>query len=210
MTAENPEELLKPYGVSRESLAQLETYVSLLLTWQQRINLIGPSTVDTVWSRHILDAVQLIPLLPKNTKVIADLGSGAGIPGLILAISGGYEVHLYESNGKKAAFLAEAIRQTGANAHVHQIRLEQLAMTAALPKADVIVARALAPLDQLLRYSEPFFKWGARAYFHKGQDLEAELTSATKYWRIKLDMHPSHSDSRGVIVEVKEAVRVRA
>jgi len=200
--------LLDQYGVSRESSESLEKYVELLLAWQKRINLIGPSTVHTVWTRHILDAVQLIPLLPSGTSCIADLGSGAGIPGLVVAIAMSIKAHLYESNGKKIAFLKEAIRRTHAGAEVHQVRLESLANQNHVPVVDAVTARALAPLHVLLDYAAPFMARGARAYFHKGQDIEQELTEATKYWRIQSVRHASRTDSRGVILEVTEAIRV--
>ena len=208
MTSAGHETLLRAYNVSRESLHGLETYVSLLITWQRPINLIGSSTIDTVWTRHIADAVQLLPLLPPQTTILADLGSGGGIPGLVLALAGGFHVHLYESNGKKVAFLREAIRKTGASAEVHQVRLETLQNEKSLPKVDAVTARALAPLNDLLVYAAPFMANGAPAFFHKGQDIDAELTQATKYWKLHAIKHPSHTDSRGVILEVTEAVRV--
>ena len=200
--------LLAPFGVSRESFERLRQYVELLLSWQQRINLIGPSTVDTIWERHILDSVQLLPLFSESPKTIAELGSGAGLPGLVVAIAGNYEAHLYESNGKKAAFLREAIRLTGARAHVHVVRLETLASIKVLPVVDFVVARALAPLPLLLDFAEPFLTKGARALFHKGQDVDIELTAATKYWKLNFSKHTSICDSRGVILEIKEANRV--
>ena len=209
MPADIPVDQLAAFNVSRESLEKLRVYVSLLLQWQRRINLIGPSTTETIWNRHILDAVQLLPLLSGRVRSIADLGSGAGIPGLVLSLAGNLEAHLFESNGKKAAFLREAIRQTGAEAHVHQVRLESLLKATGVPHVDAVLARALAPLTQSLEYAQPFISKGARAYFHKGQDIEAELTEATKYWRLSYTRHPSHTDSRGVILEVLEAVRVR-
>ena len=208
MQGANPEALLKPYGVSRESLDRLQAYVALLESWQRRINLIGPSTTGAIWTRHILDAVQLLPLIPPGTKAIADLGAGAGIPGLILAIAGGYEAHLYESNGKKAAFLGEAIRKTAYTAVVHPVRIETLANGRDLPDVQVVVARALAPLDQLLGHAAAFLDRGAIGLFHKGQDIDAELTKATKSWKINYTKHPSVTDSGGVILEVKEAIRV--
>jgi 16S rRNA (guanine527-N7)-methyltransferase len=201
-------QLLEPYNVSRESLAGLEVYVETLLTWQRRINLIGPSTVESVWTRHILDAIQLLPLLPKGTQAIAELGSGAGIPGLVLAIAADLEAHLYESNAKKAAFLREAIRKTGIKAQVHNVRLETLKGQTDLPSAQCLVARALAPLPLLLDYAEPFLSQGATGLFHKGQDVDLELTEATKYWTLTVLKHQSICDSRGVILEVKEAKRV--
>ena len=208
MDSSDSETLLQRFNVSRESQDRLQRYVNVLLHWQNHINLIGPSTVAAVWQRHILDSLQLLPLLPAGTKTIAELGSGAGIPGLVLAIAAKLEAHLYESNGKKAAFLRQAARQAGAAAHVHAVRLESLKGQRDLPKADVVVARALAPLPVLLDYAEPFLSRGAVALFHKGQDVDAELTEATKCWRIKFLRHPSLCDSRGVILEIREAVRV--
>jgi 16S rRNA (guanine527-N7)-methyltransferase len=199
---------LDKLSVSRESRHRLEVYVELLLSWQRRINLIGPATAGAVWERHILDSLQLLPLLPEGTSVIAELGSGAGIPGLVLAIAADLEVHLYESNGKKAAFLREAARRTGARAHVHAVRLESLAGDQDLPKVDCVVARALAPLPLLLAYAEPFLSRGAIGLFHKGQDVDAELTEATKCWKINFTKHASQCDSRGVILRIHEATRV--
>ena len=210
MSSENDRaaELAERYNVSRESLARLRKYVELLRTWQRRINLIGPATIDTIWERHIHDSLQLLPLLPKGTTAIAELGSGAGIPGLIVAIAANLEAHLYDSNSKKSAFLREAIRMTGANATVHNIRLEALKTEAHLPAVQCVLARALAPLPLLLDYAEPFLRTGATGLFHKGQDVELELTEATKYWRLQLSKHQSAVDSRGVILDVKEAARV--
>jgi 16S rRNA (guanine527-N7)-methyltransferase len=200
--------ILDRFDVSRESRPRLELYVDLLLTWQKRINLIGPATAGVVWERHILDSLQLLPLLPKGTRTIAELGSGAGIPGLVVAIAADLDVHLYESNGKKAAFLREAARRTGTRAHVHMVRLETLRTEQALPTVDCVLARALAPLPLLLDYAEPFLARGAVGLFHKGQDIDAELTEATKYWKLNVTKHMSLCDSRGVILEVHEAIRV--
>ena len=196
------------FNVSRESRVKLEVYVDLLLAWQKRINLIGPATANVVWERHILDALQLLPLLPKGTRLIAELGSGAGIPGLVIAIAAELEAHLYESNGKKAAFLREAARQTNTMAHIHMVRLETLRTEPNVPIVDCVVARALAPLPLLLDYAEPFLARGAVGLFHKGQDIDVELTEATKYWKMRITKHASLCDSRGVILEIHEATRV--
>lgn len=199
---------LERLNVSRESLQRLELYAATLIHWQKRINLIGPSTVENIWLRHILDGAQLLPLLPPTPARIADLGSGAGIPGLVLSLAGGHHVDLYESNGKKIAFLNEVIRQTGCPARTMQTRIEALAQTPLKQPAEFVTARALAPLSQLLDYASPFLAAGARALFHKGQDVDAELTEATKYWKIKSRKHPSLTDSKSVILEIEEAVRV--
>lgn len=206
--ADRADELAAQYNVSRESLSALRLYVDLLLTWQRRINLIGPATIESIWERHIHDSLQVLPLIPKGTTAIAELGSGAGIPGLIVAIAGRYEAHLYDSNSKKSAFLREAIRQTGIRAQVHTQRLEKIKTDPHLPKVQCVLARALAPLPLLLDYAEPFLKAGAIGLFHKGQDVDLELTEATKYWTLNVSKHPSAVDSRGVILEVREATRV--
>ena len=197
------DEVLQKLNVSRESLIRLETYVELLLAWQEKINLIGPSTVENVWGRHVLDGLQLLPYLQDRAGAVADLGSGAGIPGLMIALGGDLRVELYESNGKKVAFLREAIRQTKANAEVHQIRLETLEdhLPAKLPR--YVTARALAPLGQLLNLAQPFLSRGASGFFHKGQDVDSELTEATKNWKIGAIKHPSMTDSRACILEVE-------
>lgn len=208
-TGSGRQAILDRFGVSRESGERLDLYASLLVTWQARINLIGPSTRDDIWTRHIADALQLLALLPRDLERLADLGSGAGIPGLVLAIARPIEAHLFESNLKKGAFLREAARQTGAKAHIHAIRIEQAAAEAARLKAGAVTARALAPLPRLLDYAAPFLENGAIGYFHKGQDVDAELTEATKSWKLQIEKHPSTTDSRGVILVVKEAHRVR-
>ena len=203
------DEVLARLNVSRESLGKIEAYVELLTTWQTRINLIGPSTVETVWQRHVLDGLQLLPLMHAKTEAVADLGSGAGIPGLILALGGKLRVDLYESNGKKVAFMREAIRLTGATAQVHQIRLETL--EAHLPEImpDYVTARALAPLAKLLSLAEPLLKRGAIGLFHKGQDVDSEVNEATKLWKMgAIIRHASMTDSDGTILEVKEITRV--
>jgi 16S rRNA (guanine527-N7)-methyltransferase len=203
------DDVLARLNVSRESLLKIETYVDLLLTWQTKINLIGPSTVETVWRRHVLDGLQLLLLMQNNTEAVADLGSGAGIPGLILALGGDLKADLYESNGKKVAFLREVIRQTKANARVHQIRLETLEDHLPERIPDYVTARALAPLEKLLHWAEPFLKRGAIGLFHKGQDVDSEVNKATKFWKMgAIIRHASMTDSDGTILEVKEITRV--
>ena len=204
-----PDDVLARLNVSRESLTKIETYVDLLLNWQTKINLIGPSTVETVWQRHILDALQLLPLMHAKTEAVADLGSGAGIPGLILALGGNLRADLYESSGKKVAFLREAIRQTKANARVHQIRLETLEEHLPERMPDYVTARALAPLEKLLAWAEPLLKRGAIGLFHKGQDVDSEVNKATKFWKMgAIIRYASMTDSDGTILEVKEITRV--
>ena len=195
-------------GVSRESVARLEILVAVMQTWQSRINLIAPSTVPEIWTRHILDSAQLLPLIHKNILAIADLGSGGGFPSLVLAAIQPAPVHMFESNAKKSAFLAEALRQMGVKGFVYTQRLEQRKPLKDLPQVQLVTARAFAPLSELLGYAEPFFAKGAIGLFHKGQDVDAELTEAAKSWNITAQKHSSLTDSQAVILEVKEIAHV--
>jgi 16S rRNA (guanine527-N7)-methyltransferase len=195
--------------VSRETLDRLDRFVATLLTWQQRINLIAPTTVRAIWTRHVADSLQLLQLAP-SARVWLDLGSGGGFPGFALACAlaerPGATVHLVESNGKKAAFLREAVRVTGAPAIVHQARIEQMGTKLDVP-VDVVTARALASLNELLVLAEPWMKRGAQALFPKGQDVGAELTEASKYWNIEAVLAPSQTDLHARIVSVSRAER---
>ncbi|MBL8906421.1 MAG: 16S rRNA (guanine(527)-N(7))-methyltransferase RsmG [Rhizobiales bacterium] len=195
-------DVLRGFNVSRESEQKLRAFVDLLREWQAKMNLVSKTSMADVWRRHVADSLQLLRLMPQTPQVIADLGSGAGFPGLVLALAGRHQVHLYESIGKKALFLREAIRATGATAEVHQMRIEDIKEP---PRVDFVTARALAPLDRLLALALPFLDRGATGLFMKGQDVDEELTKATKSWRIKFDKHPSLTDSRSVILAVTEA-----
>lgn len=195
-------------GVSRESLNRLERLVEVALTWQERINLIAPSTIPEIWKRHVLDSAQLMPLMPKNLVRIADLGSGGGFPGLVLAATLDAEIHMFEANAKKVAFLQEALRQMGVKALVHRTRLAHHVPPPNMPDVQVVTARAFAPLPELLAYAAPFMAKGAVALFHKGQDVDAELTAAAKAWDVTALKHSSLVDSQSVILEVKEVIHV--
>jgi 16S rRNA (guanine527-N7)-methyltransferase len=195
--------------VSRETLARLDSFVATLLTWQRRINLIAPATVREIWTRHVADSLQLLPLAP-TARFWLDLGSGGGFPGLAIACAlaemPGARVHLIESNGKKAAFLREAIRVTGAPAIVHQARIEQMEGKLGEP-IEVVSARALAPLGELFAFAEPWLKRGAQALFPKGQDVGAELTEASRYWNIEAARVPSMTDPNARILNVSRVER---
>jgi 16S rRNA (guanine527-N7)-methyltransferase len=210
--AADREAALALVSVSRETLARLDRFVATLLTWQQRINLIAPATVREVWTRHIADSLQLLALAP-NARIWLDLGSGGGFPGLALACAlaetPGAAVHLVESNGKKAAFLREAIRVTGVPAIVHHARIEQTE-TKLDGAVEAVTARALAPLNELLALAEPWTKRGAQALFPKGQDVGAELTEASKYWNIDAVLVPSKTDPQARIVSVCRAERLNS
>jgi 16S rRNA (guanine527-N7)-methyltransferase len=207
--AANRDAALALVPVSRETLARLDRFVATLLTWQRRINLIAPASVGELWTRHVADSLQLVPLAPA-VRVWLDLGAGGGFPGLAIACAlaetPGARVHLIESNGKKAAFLREAVRLTGVPAVVHQARIEQMG-TRLEERIDVVTARALAPLADLFGLAEPWLKRGAQALFPKGQDVGAELTEASKYWNIEAVLTPSRTDPHGRIVVVHRAER---
>ncbi|OIR00773.1 ribosomal RNA small subunit methyltransferase G [mine drainage metagenome] len=187
--------------VSRETEARLRAYADLLLTWQRRINLVGPATLPDLWRRHMLDSAQLAAHLPAGP--ILDLGSGAGFPGLVLAILRGGPVHLVESDARKGAFLREAARITGAEAVVHTQRIERLAPFAVA----AITARALAPVAQLLEWAEPFLQQGVHCLFLKGRSCEEELTQASERWKITAERIPSVTDSSGIILHLSEVHR---
>lgn len=201
--------LLAGAGVSRETGEMLDLYVAQLRRWQSVKNLVGPATLGEVWTRHIADALQLSALAPEATRWL-DLGSGAGIPGLILAIAGrereGFQVDLIESNARKCAFLLETARLTAAPARVHTARIED-AITA-YQGVEVVCARALAPLDQLLAWTEPLLKTGTIGLFPKGRDVQSELTEAAQRWRFVYDLVPSRTESEARIVRVTALSRV--
>jgi 16S rRNA (guanine527-N7)-methyltransferase len=193
------------FPVSRETQARLDRFVETLLRWQDRLNLIANSTIGEIWMRHVADSLQLLPLAPK-ARVWVDLGSGGGFPGLVVACALAEEakarVHLIESNGKKAAFLREAVRVTGAPAVVHAVRAEKFGESCAEP-VDAVTARALAPLKTLCDQAFPFIARGATGLFLKGQDVDAELTEATKYWRLRASKVPSKTSPEGSIVLIR-------
>ena len=194
--------------VSRETEARLDRYVDLLVEWQAKTNLVAPSTLPNLWTRHISDSLQLLRLAP-SAKVWLDLGSGGGFPGVVLACAlaetPGATVHLVERVAKKAAFLREAIRITSSPGVVHLAEIGDNVDRITGP-VDCVTARALAPLHQLIGFAEPLMRQGAKALFLKGQDVEAELTEAAKYWNIKPQLHQSRTGD-GWIVELTSAER---
>ena len=199
--------LLTP--VSRETEARLDRYVALLQQWQAKTNLVSPSTLPNLWTRHIADSLQLQALAPA-AKIWADLGSGGGFPGVVLACAmaevSGAMVHLVERNIKKAAFLREALRVTRSPGTVHLADIEDN-VDSMVGRVDCVTARAVAPLHQLLGFAEPLVRQGAKALFPKGQDVESELTEATKYWIIKPHLHSSRTGGHGWIVELDDIER---
>jgi len=200
-------------NVSRETLARLERFVDLLLEWQKRQNLIGSSTIPNLWTRHVADSLQLIDCAPAAAKIWVDFGSGAGFPGIAIACAladrPGAQVHLVESVGKKANFLREAVNVTGVPAQVHHIRAENFGANYG-DKVDVVTARAVAPLKTLCEQAFPLIQRGAVGLFPKGQDVDAELTEATKYWTIEATKVPSKTSPEGCIVIVRGLKRRKA
>jgi 16S rRNA (guanine527-N7)-methyltransferase len=196
--------------VSRETAARLDRFIDLLQTWQAKTNLVSPATLPMLWSRHVSDSLQLLALAP-DARIWADFGSGGGFPGMVLACAladtRGAVVHLIERNGKKAGFLREALRVTGAAAVIHLADIKDIVDRLAGP-VDCITARAFAPLNQLIGFAEPWTKKGAKALFLKGQDVEAELTEATKYWKIEPHLHSSRTGGHGWIVELDRIERL--
>jgi 16S rRNA (guanine527-N7)-methyltransferase len=190
-------------NVSRETFEKLELLERELRRWQAIKNLVGPATLNQIWDRHIADSLQLLDLAP-DAKTWLDLGSGAGFPGLVLAIAGaerGLAVHLVESNSRKCAFLRHVARLTGVSATVHEARLEAV-VPGFVGKADVVSARALASLTELLNWTEPLLKAGTMGLFPKGRDAEIELTEARKKWTFEAEILPSLTDSDARILRI--------
>lgn len=191
--------------VSRETMDRLAAYLALLEKWNRAINLVSKATLADPWRRHLLDSAQLLPYLPEGSATALDLGSGAGFPGLVLAILGGERLamHLVESDVRKAAFLREAARVTGTAATVHNRRIEEIREF----PVDVVTARALAPIAAILGLAAPFMAEKTQLLLLKGAQTHKELTEAEKNWTINATLHPSRSDPSGFIVQITEARR---
>ncbi len=185
--------------VSRETLQRLTVYLELLRRWQQAINLVGSATLVDPWRRHFLDCAQLAARIPAGAASLVDLGSGAGFPGMVLAILGVRGVDLIESDRRKALFLREVARETGASVGVHAERIERIAGW----PADVITARALAPLPRLLILGERFLTSDSVCLFLKGRSGAHELTEARVTWHMKAQIFPSRSEATGMVLRLR-------
>lgn len=202
---------LKALGINvpRGTLARLEAYAALLAKWQPRINLVGAATLPDLWRRHFLDSAQLLPLLPRPRSeeqgTLVDLGSGAGFPGLVLAIMSDWRVHLIESDQRKCAFLRQVALECGVldRVTIHARRIEQVEAIA----ADVVTARACAPLDELLGLAAPFLGEAGTGLFLKGAQAEEELTRARRHWTMRVEMRGSLSDPGGKLLIITELQR---
>lgn len=194
--------------VSRETEARLDAYVALLLQWQAKTNLVSPSTLPQLWTRHIADSLQLLTVAPA-ARTWLDIGSGGGFPGVVLGCAMaevGGSVILVERIAKKAAFLREALRVSGG---AGQVILGDIGDNVEkLPgRIDCVTARAVAPLHQLIGFAEPLLRRGGKALFLKGQDVEAELTEASQYWKLQPRLHASLTGGQGWIVELDQIER---
>jgi 16S rRNA (guanine527-N7)-methyltransferase len=193
--------------VSRETLDRLSAYADLIRRWNKAENLIAPGDLPDLWRRHFADCAQLPALLPGARSWI-DVGSGAGLPGVVIALVGPPRttVALVESNRRRAAFLRQAIRATGASASVHEGRAEAVLANWSAP-ADCVTARAVAPLDRLLATVETVLTRGVPGLFPKGRDADREIDEATHSWRFDLVKHPSRVGEGGVILEIRNLRR---
>lgn len=193
-------------GATAAQMADLVRYRVLLEEWNGRMNLVGPSAVESFWPRHAFDSAQLLPLAPKALRW-ADLGAGAGFPGLVLAILlkglAGAEVHLVESIAKRCRFLEAVTEALDLPARIHNARAENLKLTG----IDVVTARACAPLSRLFGYARPVLRGKTVGLFLKGRDVESELAEARKSWRFEVELIPSRSDPSGRIVRVQGLAR---
>ena len=194
-----PEEARAATDVSRETLIRLEAYVDLLAKWQKAVNLVGPSTLKDVWRRHILDSLQLMPYSPAQSASALDLGSGAGLPGLVLAIAGVKGMTLVESDARKVAFLREAARVTETELEVFHGRIETLLAR----KVDLVTARALTSVAGLLGYTWPYLRPGGRCLFLKGRGVDDELKAAESLWEMRVTKYPSRTAPDGVILQLE-------
>ena len=197
-----PERIAVKLDVSRETMGKLESYVALVEKWQPRVNLVSPASLPDIWTRHIWDSAQLAPYIQGTSPRLVDVGSGAGFPGLVLAILTDAECHLVESDQKKAVFLSTVIRECGLTAKVHNHRVENLPCL----EAAIITVRALAPLDRLLPLLATQLRPGTRCLFLKGARAEAELAALAKTadvtanvtWRL----HPSLTNPDGSVIDL--------
>ena len=193
-----------PNDISRETSEALDRFAALLLRWNRTVNLIARKDEQRLWERHIADSLQLATLMRPAPGRAIDLGSGAGFPGLVLAIATGVPFDLIEADQRKAAFLREAARVTGARAQVHATRIE----TAQIVPAPLITARALAPLPRLLDLAAPLLATGGICLFLKGANVQAELTEAASQWHMQVEILPSQTAPEACILRISDLSRV--
>jgi 16S rRNA (guanine527-N7)-methyltransferase len=204
-----PEDFTAAFPVSRETVEKLQTYAELLTRWQRAVNLVAPSTLNDIWHRHFADSAQILERAP-DAKRWVDLGSGAGFPGLVIAIMlanhENHVVHLIESHGRKCAFLREAARKTSAPVKVHEGRIEDIASRGQASPADAVTSRALAPLKDLLGLASGFFSDETVGLFLKGRDADREIKEASGHWRFEHQCVSSRTSAEGCIVEIRHLI----
>jgi 16S rRNA (guanine527-N7)-methyltransferase len=204
---DTPEAFQVIFGISREIREKLETYEILLKRWQKTINLVAPGTLNDVWHRHFADSAQLWPLRPPDAKIWLDLGSGAGFPGLVLAILASEARQtrhiLVESDSRKAAFLREVARETGVAVDILCMRIENPETHAKIGVADCVTARALAPLTRLVAIAAPYFVSSTLGFFLKGREVAAEIEKAAQDWQFAFELIPSVTEEDGRVVLLK-------
>lgn len=198
----------KKYNVSHETYEKLKNYQALVLEWNSKFNLISKSTETTIWERHIVDSLQLIKYITNEDKILLDLGSGAGFPGVVLAIAcqeiyPDLQINLVESIGKKTAFLHAVNEQLNLNMEIHQERIEKLN----IGKVDVITSRALAALPKLLDYAKPFCKKETRLILPKGENWSLENDEALMKWLYKYEVYNSDTSDVGKILRISDLRR---
>ena len=203
----SPEDFAAAFPVSRETLTRLEVFLDQLTKWNRAINLVSRRSLEDPWRRHILDSAQLSPFVPASAKSVVDLGSGAGLPGLVLAIlNPDKDIHLIESDRRKAAFLQEAARVTNSRISLHTDRIED--SIDKVGPVDAVTARALAPLPTLLEYIQPILNEKKLCIFPKSGGIYNEIEAVTERWGVTYEVHPSLSDPRGRIVILEARNRV--
>ncbi len=203
---DGPDAFAAAFAVSRETVERLQIYETLLRRWQRAVNLVAPATLEAVWHRHFADSAQLLAC-GETARSWLDLGSGAGFPGMVIAILLANHVdvgvHLVESRARKCAFLADVARETGIAVDIHEARIESLVGDARVAGPDIVTARALAPLPELLARAAPFFEPQTRGLFLKGKGVESELAAAESVFAFAATLHPSRTDPSARIVEVR-------
>ena len=205
------DEVCRFFGLTPQACARLETYVRELRRWNPHINLVAPSTLKRAWTRHVADALQLLPLIPEGVKRIVDLGAGSGVPGLVLALAEPerWDVHLVEAAGRKCAFMRQVAQRAGIDVNMHHERIEALAAREPIAGPDTLItARALASLPELLALAEPMLEGGTEALLPKGRTARAEVEEARRRgWRFRLEAYPSVTDKEASILRLSEVRR---
>lgn len=206
----NRETFVSRFNVSRETVELLDIYHAHVLRWQPAVNLIARRTLDEIWHRHFADCAQLAPLVPEHARTLVDLGSGGGFPGMVLAVllrDKSLKVTLLESDQRKAAFLRDLARAVEIDLVVLSTRIETDASVRSVGKADVVTARALAPLDRLLALAAPFCCVSSLCIFPKGRDVASELEVAQRDWRFAVELVQSETDGEARIALVRNLER---